>query len=366
MAQERTRGGGQSDICQDFDLLVANAASSHKVKIEFEIKGRPVPAEKVNSSKCGNVGQNGCYVMPLGDGTAGSRCNLYEPGFVGPSPNGNAEQDVADGITGGIVGIDNLDYSCNWNKLTFGSSLTDRVAVPLYYDAAGMGEVERLVNPFNASTPMADRATKFVLRMRTPCLPCGLVGPNNVLPSGTRRCLPGADETVCSDDPSDHERYELNVDDGDDMVVQWQLDGNCLVGGREQACGLVGYPDKDLIHKSGLYESIIKDAMNQANSVVLALDRPGQVTHLNGGIHSQILDILPSFLEPVFTLSLNHALTSTTGSNIPYLEYQILTNKPIGSSSTKLEANVTVGASSYTSTIYKEQSKPLIDFAILN
>lgn len=354
--------GGQSPVCADAEMIPVPANETKDVRISFEVKGRQkFDVEKVSSVKCGAAGQGGCYVMPMGDGSAGSdRCKFYPLAFL---PGGAPA--VGDQITGAAFIVDQLDYACNWNKLTFGSSLSDRVAVPLYYDDSALtAGVPHILNVYTAGA-QEKKATKLILRMRTPCLPCGVPDTNGIVPIGTRRCSPGTDINVCRDE----ERYQLNLRDGDEMVVQWGIDGKCEVGGRMQACGLVGYPDPGsgfpVVHASGLYESTILGAINNA---VLNELKFGQPTHLNDKSPKVINNqqILPSFTEPIFTLFLNHALISTTGANIPYLEYQILTDKPIGNSSVKLEANVAIDGSSYTKTIYKEMSKPLIDFAIQN
>lgn len=345
------------EVCAKVEA-VGRTMGGHTIDVVYEIKGRPGDSEKISSARCPLVfGQNlGCFSTPMKDGDAGSRCSLYplEALF-----NGLETVDSQIAGTAAFL-VDHLDYPCNWNKLTFGSSLSDRVAVPLFYDD-GHGVA---VNPYKLPPGDEHRATKFVLRLRTPCLPCGA----SLAGGGTRAC--GADPTVCRDD----ERYQLSVADGDEMVVQWQLDGRCTPNGalNEQECGLVGYPDEVVrggqqvgaeAHASGLYEGTILSAVS---NVVIDLSRKGQVSHLNGQLKRQMSQILSTFTLPIFTLFLNHSLTSDTGSNIPYLEYQVLTDNPIGNSKTMLEAVVTVDGSSYTKTLFKEQSKPLIDFAIQN
>lgn len=343
-----------------------NMIGTHDVKISYEIKGRPTVAvnvqpvvdEKVSTLKCHPGGANfnqSCYVTPFKDGDAGSRCNLYKP---------DANPTVDIGTTGGIANIDNLDYSCNWNKLTFGSSLTDRVAIPLYYDTSGPSQAPVLFSPFNSNVPANNRATQFLLRLRTPCKPCGLVNENGLPPDGTRDCLPGADETICT---GANDRYVLDTglnNSENEIVVQWQLSGRCTIGGREQECGIVSYPE--LRYISAIYEEMINQ--NLKNKTVLANSTSkGQANYVHPPTQPLVSSILQNFTKPVLTLFLSKSLISTEGFNVPYLEYQVLTNKPIGNSKTKMNViNVNVDGSNFSESLYQEQSKPLIDFAIQN
>ena len=181
-----------SAFCNDGKFL--DIIGTQKVSIVMEVKGRPEQNEKIKTTKC-KAGltnfSNDCYVVPFqGSGDAGTQCSLYKP-FAA-----NATDKVEASLTVGMAAqIDNLDYSCNWNKLTFGSGLTDRVAIPLFYDN-GDGNI---VNPYKSpgGTP-GIAADKFLFRMRPPCLPCGKPDPNSgVAPAGTRLCAANQDSTVC-------------------------------------------------------------------------------------------------------------------------------------------------------------------------
>lgn len=349
-------------------------AGTHNVDITYEIKGRPEPAEKVNTTKChsGVANQNfngSCYVTPLGDGDAGSRCNVYEPGILNnPDPDGNASQTVDAGIAG-VAGIDNLDYSCNWNKLTFGSSLTDRVAIPLYYDGSGPGQQPAISNLFYNEQPAN---IKLLLRLRTPCLPCAEnLEPGEIAPPGFRRCDPGADETVCRKVDGTDDRYVLDQAIND-IVVQWQLGGRCtpVQDGREEECGAVSFPDKPNVPLfiSAIYESMI-NRDNKNKTVIVNATSKAQATyvHVQPPLQPFVSTLLQKFTKPVLTLFLSKSLISDQGFNVPYLEYQVLTNKPIGNSKTKVNViNVNVDGSNFSESLYQEQSKPLIDFAIQN
>ena len=76
---------------------------------------------------------------------------------------------------------------------------------------------------------------------------------------------------------------------------------------------------------------------------------------------------LREYKQPVLSLFLSNKLVDVNGENyVPYLEYQVLTDKPIGNQRIKMNVIVTVDGNSFQKTLYKEEQKPLIDFAIQN
>ena len=60
-----------------------------------------------------------------------------------------------------------VNYSCNWDKLVREQYL-DRTAIPLYYEMN-----KNTVNPFQSPEFVSLKANNLILRVRTPCLPCG-------------------------------------------------------------------------------------------------------------------------------------------------------------------------------------------------
>ncbi|MFH1218575.1 MAG: hypothetical protein V1679_01915, partial [Candidatus Peregrinibacteria bacterium] len=172
------------------------------VKITAEIKGRSSAEAGEYFTDCPGMEATQCYVVPFpGTGDAGEKCSLYTPHF-GQGTKTNRIDDNGQLVTNTTTlhSVPEVDYSCNWSKLSFGSSITDRVAIPLYYDD-GMGSI---ISPFNSDTPINKRATEFVLRLRTPCEPF----------TGTQ--IPN-DKTICADTG----RFDLDDDPKDDIVVQW-------------------------------------------------------------------------------------------------------------------------------------------------
>ena len=89
-------------------------------------------------------------------------------------------------------------------------------------------------------------------------------------------------------------------------------------------------------------------------------------TDVNTGERPRINDALPLYSEAKLNLFLVNALRSAEGKNVPYLEYQFLSDFPIGSPKTEIKATVRVDDNIFTKTIYNEIDKPLIDFAVQN
>ena len=77
--------------------------------------------------------------------------------------------------------------------------------------------VPDIVNPFKDGS-----AKNFYLRIRTPCDP---------------------KKTDEKENCEDNDRYELDATTKDEIVVQWQLNGQCVVGGgKMEECGMVAVP----------------------------------------------------------------------------------------------------------------------------
>ncbi len=346
------------------------------IRITISVKGRNNDDEKIKTGKCGNVGNNNCYVVPSpGTGDAGDEqyCKIYKPDFTNtPAASNNIESNLDN-----VDLVDQLDYGCNWNRLRFGSTMTDRVAIPLYYDEAKLGEDSGIVDVFNENTPADFKAENILVRLRTPCVPCGMEMDNGAL----RECDDTIkDDTVCKD----NERYVL--DDGDlgmkdkknDIVVQWLLNGECGEGGggNKGFCGMIPIGDKTKKETviSAFYESKINEAKNMWNYIVINNSTrtydtntyPKTVSLLITDNEENFPIKLTSMFKPVLTLFLSKPLLTDYKWRIPYLEYQILTDKPISNNESVLEVEVVVGTNGFTRTLTKEVPKPLIDFAIKN
>jgi hypothetical protein len=259
-------------------------------------------------------------------------------------------------LANGATDLHQIDYSCNWNKLQFGSSATDRAVIPLYYDDG----VVDLVNPFQ------DVGNIFALRMRTPCKPC--VYGTDTLGGDERYCEKGADRTVCAED----ERYVLDESDGNDILVQWQILGQCDDGnfGLEE-CGMVPYVKYDKYgNEDSKFSGISEFRINNSNLLfddkILLDDVFFKGVDTSDYNLPNISTKLQSMEKPKLTMFLTGKLISENGGFIPYLEYQLLTNTPVANSIAEITASVNVNGNSFDRKIYKSENSALIDFAIQN
>jgi len=338
-------GGGGTTNPSECDVVADSLELLDKnVEITMEIKGRGTSDDEFTTGTCPGLIGTGCYTIPLpGTGDAGDRCGMY-------TPTNDADAMVNDNgqVSSSQGEVTQIDYSCNWNKLAFGSSSMDRVAIPLYYD-----DGTEIVNPFHQDTALALQATEFSIRVRPPCLPCD---------SANRTCTAGEDETICDD----NYRYELDETENE-IVVQWQLSGEC----NKEECGLIQYvvwdgEEVDEYQSSVISEQRINNDPNlpEYTSLNSIFQSRGVDTSTYNNL--LIMDRLEEMQKPVLTLFLTEKLIDTEGNNVPYLEYQIITDKPIGSPKIKAEAIVNVNGYGSTKTLYKEKKTPLVDFAVQN
>lgn len=345
---------------------LAGIIGKKNATINITVKGRSDSTkDKLASGKCGSF--SSCYVTPIpGTGDAGKNCAMYKPNITIENVN-----NVENSLTNGVANTDQVNYSCNWNKLIFGSGQTDRVAVPLYYDEAKLdGNSSVPKNPFKDGT-----AKNLIVRLRTPCKPCAV----DANPDFQRTCDDKVkDETVCEND----DRYKLDATTSDDIVVQWLINGECTENGKTEACGVMpisqGVKDKNnkSIPVSALYETKIlansKTTLNNyeiINNKTLTYDSnnyPSLVYLLETASALSSVKKLPTMDKPVLTLFLSKPLLTEKKSNIPYLEYQVLTDSPVGNSKSSLEVTVNVEGNSFRKTLTQDVQKDLIDFAINN
>ncbi|MBD3360516.1 hypothetical protein GF366_01810 [Candidatus Peregrinibacteria bacterium] len=380
-------GGNNNLLCSEFEKHLN--IQDKNISISTKIKGRPLENQKFKA-ECSELGyDDGCYVVPFpGTGSAGSRCDLYEPVFDSDTEvmiNHSGQQADPNCIEGEDC-LSQIDYACNWNKLTFGSSITDRAAIPLYYENSE-GE---LISPFHESNEINgnDLAQNFDLRVRTPCLPC-VYDSQNHEPGVNRVCEKGQDPTICVDydPPEDSERSFLKVSgiEDDDVVVQWQLTGLCEnEEGNDEECGMIQFVDYVLSPPqiSDNFSAISEGRIN--NDLSNSLAHPStdsQHRLLYEGSQLKGIDTnsyneeyikffnfgkLDKIKQPLLTLFLSGKLISQQDRNIPYLEYQLISDKPIGNTSTELDILVNVEGNIFEKTLYQDESKPLIDFAVQN
>ena len=159
-------------------------------------------------------------------------------------------------------------------------------------------------------------------------------------------------------------------DQPDEIVVQWQLSGQCEVNNTKQDCTMIGSTEEF----SSIHESFINFGLRQSNFSTLNNITTGKNISTSPADNASFLDItvddFPPFLsaleKPVLTLFLSNALIDVDDKRVPYLEYQFLTDHPVSNSSTLMTAEVIVNNNAYRRTLEKRVQTPLIDFALQN
>ncbi len=333
-ADEEVAGGrneGGEPYCAEFAAMVGD----EPVTITMEIKGRAEVDEKLNSENCGDGRRNlnNCYTIPLpGTGTAGKDCELYSPAFDGEGTP-TVLREVA-----GFEGVDQVDFACNWNKLSLGSDASKSVNIPLYNQIS-----EALQSHPFRTEPNA----QFYLRLRTPC-----------------NCEP--DDQNCNQNAcSPRDRYQLEP--SNEVLVDWQISGVC---GDEQEkqeeCGLVSSPEvpRSLLTKLQISN---REAFNY--SVLSSSDSKGfdNTIHpapLGDGVF--IIQKLSEMNLSKIKLMLLAKLKDRNENSIPHLEYQIIANYPLSAEQIVLIA--TISNADINLELKKSISLPaeIIDFAIQN
>jgi hypothetical protein len=229
------------------------------------------------------------------------------------------------------------------------------------------------------TNPFSNGEGNFILRVRTPCLPCfdkdTTTGAEITGVAGKRSCEGEKSPYYCADT----ERYVLNTLEKDsvkdDMVVSWQITGKC----GEEECGMIQFKEDapTLGTFSAVLESIInndtKKTLHAQNKIINTTnpkeeDKPkakDTTTYSNTGVF--IIDELKKMTNPVFSMALSGKLESVVEDQfVPYLEYQFLTNTPIGQAKIETEIVVIVNNVFYVQKLEKAEKRPLIDFAIQN
>ncbi|MDP2642814.1 MAG: hypothetical protein Q8P62_03160 [Candidatus Peregrinibacteria bacterium] len=240
------------------------------------------------------------------------------------------------------------------------------------------------------------------MRVRAPCLPCFAKDPKTGeeiqgVP-GKRSCV-GVDSSnkpkspyYCTDVK---DRYVLDTSDTtekdatthDDMVVSWQITGQCddnKDGTYDNECGMIPVKGKDSLGTQDPGFSAIIESFINSDPINIDIDHDKHRiidTKINDPAKKPrakdtsnyaetpklILDNLKTMTKPVFSMFLSGKLIGTTkGQFVPYLEYQFLTDTPTGQAQIESEITVIINDIFYTKKLEKAEKRPLIDFAIQN
>ena len=402
--------GSQNPLCvadSYFDTIAQRQwAKGNNISIKIDVKGHQNSDKK--SSKYGECvgGLSTCYGVPApatGDAGNETLCKAYKESLSATALT-NANSSISSANTQPMSDIEN---PCNWNKLTFGSNLTDRVAIPLYYDSSLFSSTAKLsdlkdisVKDKDIKMPFENGDKNFILRVRAPCLPCfdkdPKTGEEITTQAGKRSCI-GLDISSKPKSPyyctNVKDRYVLDTSDTtekdisthDDMVVSWQITGQCddnKDGTYDNECGMIPVKGIDIDPStkkqtkapgfSAIIESLIND--NFSKYIIMDTTTTNEIKKPRAKDTSNyaetpklILDNLKTMTKPVFSMFLSGKLIGTTkGQFVPYLEYQFLTDTPVGQAKIESEVTVIINNVFYTQKLEKAEKRPLIDFAIQN
>lgn len=270
-----------------------------------------------------------------------------------------------DGGDGGI------DDSCHWGKIEFGNSLNSRVVIPLFFEFDSSDDAITLCPGDDGDkicNPSESELNNLYLRLRTPCLPVD--GKEVVNCENSGRYKIATDDDVYS-------KYTENK-----TILNWEIQAEeCQIN---KQCALV--PLKGIDKDSGIriggknfeiHELLVRDLMDiplfsLKYNVLQGKDYKGEV--LNSDLDDKsIIDFLKDGNVKKPKLSLSLAIqsifeeeTATTRVKIPFLEYQLLTDKPVSNNYQRYSIQVEYNDQTFKLDSEVEQSKDVIDFAIQN
>ena len=308
------------------------------VEAGYEVSGQ-VPVDLVYS--------NGKYGIPSpGSGDVAADCDPLNP-VIGAdgfwySPTADPSYILGTGNPGGdYAHYDSEDHPCNWNKLKEGEG----VGLPLYVtttDAAKANLLGCEQNPSGSGiyvcNPSELEMSSLEVRVRTACSDgsefCGASGRPDLYTSN-----------ITGTDPYN----------GDDPIVSWQIIGTDSTGVEDY----ILQPEIDFIddqfdpHWKYNYGSavIFESKINQYRTVDFVVFKDGQraydVNSLFGSIKEFLLNQnqwngIQVLFKPVLKLSVIHSLQNDSLEEVPYIEYQILTN--IGASLSPTNTSQTITA----------------------
>lgn len=305
---------------------------------------------------------DGSYIIPPpGEGNAGENCER-------------------------INNYDEILEPCNWNKLYYGET----IAIPLYTTING-----QTINPPDLPEGTGPGLGSLTLKVRTPCdsgidmVNGDLVAPG---PSGEDWCLGG--------------RPDLNdttpgPGDATDIIVNWQILGDCDYSPdntHDGPCvGLAVLPpltsnfsdvNIDVINDGKFHTntkySVIGDfndmfpdsARNKVYDLNTASLHPNPTTIIDylTDYGNQNLKFPPPNLtnnriinEPTLTLSVVSPLAAlNTLGQVPYVEYQLLTDQPIADSYWTIHSRGSYGNYQVSKKVKKLSSTSNVEFVIQN
>lgn len=306
-----------------------------------------------------------------------------------------------------LFGSDPLNHPCNWGKLKFGNNINSRVVVPLYYDQINVNP-GAVADAVNIQNPSDIGLTELRIRLRTPCK------PPIERTIGANPCVDMAGNINTSDYWCKYpdickasDRYQIGGTDK--VIVSWQISGECTMqnasGGSlgTESCEMGPNDTKNAItlepegENSEIYTNLINvmpSSDNYADTFQRIQSDKGKIAYYGEkncavpGIDMMCVnDTIGNFLllavgnpivlntederytsieKPILQLSIIvNGLTSTPlEKNIPYLEYQIVTDKPVSNISQQFTTEINYGDQAFKQSYSIDQKKNVVDFAL--
>jgi len=316
----------------------ANQANTQDVTFSCEVVG-------TTNAKVGTA-PNDWYVVPTpGTGAAGKNCSV---------------QSATD-----------LDNSCSWGKLSFGTTASAQTTIPLYYGNPHDGgplDCDSIKDVCSFADAKEGDAN-MVLKVRTPC------------------------ETVDPADGSCTKHYEFDEGDGtndknqNSTVIYWQINADCTdpATGITETCSVMPANDattegiRDWPYtNSEIFESLLNDGGLGENKVwstnFTASDTKGlfEEYRIKNDASLRIFQWLTSqggvtVSKPSLQfLLVAPNMKSSDGKTIPNLEYQLLSKRPISTQETIYNVQVNYQGQSYKMMDKVQRKGGIFNFTIQN
>ncbi|MBD3328439.1 hypothetical protein GF340_03995 [Candidatus Peregrinibacteria bacterium] len=341
-------GVGES-LSDDTDYASLGGTAGSRLQAGYEVKGQVPVKFKYGSAS----GYEDMYGIPTpGTGDAGTLCDPVRPNLGGSDYDGfiyldgNGDEQKAD------KNIDADLDPCNWNKIYLG----DTVTIPLYYTDTNGNAVNIITSP----------SDEFILRIKTPC------------EDGSEWCASSSNR-YSLDESNDDPTYGTN-----EPVVSWQITGKTPSGAQTVLDPLVQVEFDTLQDTSTIITEKKINEMSNISYETLYLTSVGiDLNKCRGPIKYFLLDALTippiacprkhddwSFIlnEPLFKFSVVSSLDGGINGNIPFLEYQIISNTNVSlgpvSDTQKITAEGISGEFKQILEVKQPQESGLLEYVI--
>ncbi len=328
--------------------------ASTTVTANYQVQGT-VP-EELKYGPNSTFNYNKFSIPTPGSGNAGLNCDSDNP-IINKRFLYNTSTKLYTFYENASTGYDPSDFPCNWNKIRTGETVT----IPLYYE----DENGNFINLFN------EVSNELKIRIRTSCL------------GGHEFCLPTSSTGRYKFENTSTEPKPQN-----DPIITWQIEGlNPITGKTESLRPFISYSNlNEFSPPIFIFSESVIDGVSGSNYIVKKhvvgefSTMKGVDLQNNWGCAWQFFGAAQTgampcnssnpwanreLVKPVLKLSVIGALINArTSSNpvtltqIPFLEYQIITSSNLSSPPTNLAQNITAEGISGTFKQILEVSQP--------